>query len=119
LPTQNAANITADFEGILARLKDKSPQFDAQLSVVRRVEALETDNDCDFVRDFCSAVGVGRTRAVGFTTDGPHFVPLGAPVLIFGPGKGHLCHKPDEYVDIADVERAVEHYKDVILRFLT
>lgn len=119
LPTQSTADITADFEKMVAELKGKSPKFDAEVSIVRRVDALETDNDCEFVKDFCSTVGVGEAKAVGFTTDGPHFVPLGAPVLIFGPGKGHLCHKPDEYIDIADVDRAVEHYKNVILRFLT
>ncbi|UCG59303.1 MAG: M20 family metallopeptidase [Phycisphaerales bacterium] len=119
LPTQSTADVTADFERMLAELKRRSAKFDAEVSFVRRVEALETDNDCDFVKDFCSTVGVRQTKAVGFTTDGPQFVPLGAPILIFGPGKGHLCHKPDEYIDIADVERAVEHYKNVILRFLT
>jgi acetylornithine deacetylase/succinyl-diaminopimelate desuccinylase-like protein len=44
---------------------------------------------------------------------------LGAPVVIFGPGKGEVWHKPDEYIDIADVEKAVEYYKKIILKFLS
>jgi len=44
---------------------------------------------------------------------------LGAPVVIFGPGKPQLCHKPDEYIEISDVEKAVEHYKNIILKFLS
>jgi len=39
-------------------------------------------------------------------------------VIIFGPGKPQLAHKPDEYIDISDVEKAVEYYKNVILKFL-
>jgi succinyl-diaminopimelate desuccinylase len=119
LPGQNHQEIISDFEKVLAKLKQKNPQFDASVSVVREINALETDSDCDFVKDFCSVVGASETKAVGFTTDGPHFASLGAPVVIFGPGKPQLAHKPDEYIDIADVEKAVEHYKNIILKFLT
>jgi acetylornithine deacetylase/succinyl-diaminopimelate desuccinylase-like protein len=83
------------------------------------VEALETDCDSNFVKDFCSVVGISETKAVGFTTDGPHLVSLGAPVVIFGPGRPEVCHKPDEYIDICDVEKAAAYYKSIILKFLT
>jgi succinyl-diaminopimelate desuccinylase len=118
LPEQNHQEIISDFEEMLAKLKRKNPQFEASVSIVREVRALETDSSCDFVKGFCSAVGISGTKAVGFTTDGPHFAPLGAPVVIFGPGRPEVCHKPDEYIDIADVEKAVEHYKNIILKFL-
>ena len=119
LPGQNCQDIISDFEKIFAKLKQKNPQFEAEVCVVREVGALETDPHCDFVKDFCSAVGISENKAVGFTTDGPHFAPLGVPVVIFGPGKSEVCHKPDEYIDIADVEKAVEYYKHIILRFLS
>jgi len=119
LPGQQFKEIISDLKKIFAKLKQKNPQFAASISITRQVDALETDSNCDFVRDFCSAVGASATKAVGFTTDGPHFSPLGAPVVIFGPGKPQLAHKQDEYIDIADVEKAVEHYKKIILKFLT
>lgn len=118
LPAQNHQDIVQDFEKIFARLKQNNSQFAAELSVVRDVEALETDCSCDFIRDFCSVVGTSQTKAVGFTTDGPYFTSLGVPVVIFGPGKSQLCHKSDEYIDIGDIEKAVEHYQNIILRFL-
>ncbi len=119
LPGQNHQEIISDFEKIFAKLKQKSLQFEASISIVREIGALETDSNCDFVKDFCSVAGASGTKAVGFTTDGPHFASLGAPVVIFGPGKPHLAHKPDEYIEITDVEKAVEHYKRIILKFLT
>jgi succinyl-diaminopimelate desuccinylase len=118
LPAQNHQDITTDFQEIFARLKQKNPEFDADVSIVREVKALETDSSCDFVKEFCSAAGINETRAVGFTTDGPHLTALGAPIVIFGPGKPELCHRPDEYIDICDLEKAVEHYKNIILKFL-
>jgi succinyl-diaminopimelate desuccinylase len=118
LPGQNHADIIDDFQRMFARLKAANPDFVADVSVIRRLEAMETDPNSDFVKDFCSALGANETRAVGFTTDGPHFVSWGAPVIVFGPGKPDVCHQPDEYIEITDVEKAVEHYKNVILKFL-
>jgi succinyl-diaminopimelate desuccinylase len=119
LPGQDHRQILADLEAILTRLKSKNSDFDAEVSVLRRLKPLETDSRCDFVRDFCSGVGADRITPVGYTTDGPHFASLGAPVVIFGPGKPGLCHKPDEHIEISDLEKAAEHYKNVILEFLT
>lgn len=119
LPGQDCDDILRDLREIFAKLKSADPNFDADISIVRRVEPLETDCSSTFVRDFCSTVGIAETKAVGFTTDGPHFAELGAPVVIFGPGKPEICHKPDEYIEISDVERAVEYYKAIILKFLT
>ncbi len=119
LPGQDHQDIVTDLERIFANLKSGNPQFDAEVSVLRQVQPLETDCDCDFVKDFCSCLRIDATKAVGFTTDAPHLTVLGAPIVIFGPGLPHLCHKPDEYIDISDVEKAVEHYKDIIMKFLT
>lgn len=119
LPGQDHQKIVADFEKTFTKLKGRNPQFDAGLSVIREVKALETDSSCDFVKDFCSAVGSAKTKAVGFTTDAPHLASLGVPIVIFGPGKPQLCHKANEYIDIADVEKAVEYYKNIILKFLS
>ena len=56
---------------------------------------------------------------MGYTTDAPFLTPLDAPILIFGPGEGSMCHQPNEYIEISAVERAVAYYKQIILNFLT
>jgi succinyl-diaminopimelate desuccinylase len=119
LPGQNNLSLLKDLREIFAKLKQENPEFEAEASVVREVEALETDSSCDFVREFCSVVGSAQTKAVGFTTDGPQFAVLGAPVVIFGPGKPEVCHKPDEYIEIGDIEKATRYYKNIILKFLS
>lgn len=118
LPAQDHGEIIADLQKIFKKLEDENRDFEAAVSVLRQVQPLETDNNNEFVKTFCSAVGTDNTKAVGYTTDGPYFASLDAPVVIFGPGKPDLCHKPDEYIDIADLEKGVEHYKNIILKFL-
>lgn len=119
VPGQNEQDVIDDMQKIFAKLKQQNPEFDAAVSIIRQVGALETDNNCDFVKDFCSAVGINETTAVGFTTDGPHFASVGIPVVIFGPGKPNLAHQPNEYIEISDVEKGIEYYKNIILKFLT
>ncbi len=118
LPEQDHQAIISDIEQMFALIKSRNPDFDAKVSILRAVEAMETDPNCTFVQDFCSVVGTSETKAVGFTTDAPHLGPLDSPIVIFGPGKPELCHKPDEYIDISDVEKAVEHYRKIIFKFL-
>lgn len=119
IPGANHRDIVADIKAIFEKLKSENSQFEAEVSIIRQVRSMETDSKSDFVKDFCSSVGMDKTQAVGFTTDGPQFASLGVPVVIFGPGKPHLCHKPDEYIEIADLERAVEYYQKIITDFLT
>jgi succinyl-diaminopimelate desuccinylase len=119
LPEQRHDEIVADLQKIFAKLKAADQHFDAAISILRQVRPLETDRNSEFVKTFSSAVEINETKAVGYTTDGPYFASLGTPVIIFGPGKPHLCHKPDEYIDISDLNRGVEYYKNIILKFLT
>ncbi len=119
VPGQNEQDIIDDLKKIFAKLKQQNPEFDATVSIIRQVGALETDTQCDFVKAFRSAVGINETIPVGFTTDGPHFASVGIPVVIFGPGKPDLAHQPDEYIDISDLKKGVDYYKDIILKFLT
>ncbi|MHC4489581.1 MAG: M20/M25/M40 family metallo-hydrolase, partial [Planctomycetota bacterium] len=61
LPAQNHQDIIANLKTIFTELKAENPQFDAEVSVIRQVESMETDRNCDFVKDFCSAVGIDKT----------------------------------------------------------
>jgi len=119
LPGQNNDRIFDDLQKIFAKLKASNEHFNAEIAVLRKVEPLETNGNNEFVKTVCSVVGIKETKAVGYTTDGPYFAVLGGPVIIFGPGKPQLCHKPDEYIDVSDLEKGVEHYKKIILKFLT
>ncbi len=114
LPGQDHEALRYDIERILAQLKATTPQFDAELVIERSAKAMETDPECEFVKRLCSAVDVDLTNVIGYTTDAPHVVPLGAPIVLYGPGKPKLCHQTDEYIDTADLERAADLFRNVI-----
>lgn len=118
LPGQDYEEIIAGIEELFRQVNQGYPDFIAEIEPVRIVGALETDSECDFVRSFCKTVGSEKTASVSFTTDGPHLAELNAPVVIFGPGKPALCHKPNEYIEISDLEKARQYYTAVIKNFL-
>ncbi len=119
VPSQSHQSIIDEFDAIFAELKAKDPQFQAAVEIIRSVDALMTDPDDPFVKKVRDVTGINKTIAVSFTSDGPFFGKLNAPVMIFGPGKPQTCHKPDEYIEIKDLERAKQFYKDIIVKFLT
>jgi acetylornithine deacetylase/succinyl-diaminopimelate desuccinylase-like protein len=45
-----------------------------------------------------------------FGTEAACFAPAGASFLVLGPGEPQHCHVTDEFVELAQVERAVELY---------
>jgi succinyl-diaminopimelate desuccinylase len=119
LPGQNPEDLRSDIEHLLAQLKVAVPHFEAELSVARVAHAVETDPECEFVTQFCSAVGVDMTNTVGYTTDAPHLVPLGTPIIIYGPGRPDMCHQMNEFIDTAELEAATTTFKNAILHFLS
>jgi acetylornithine deacetylase len=50
------------------------------------------------------------TSVVAFATDIPALPAWGTPYL-FGPGSIHVAHRDDEFVEIAELEAAVESYE--------
>ena len=114
LPGQNHQDILDDIRRMFRRLQKHWPEFSADANVIRSVPALETDNHSQFVKNFCSTVGAEKPKGIGFTTDGPFFAQLNCPVIIFGPGKAGLCHKGDEYIEITELQKAINIYKNII-----
>lgn len=114
IPGQNIGLIDKQLNEIFNEIKSDNPDFDARIEVVRKVDGMETDRDCEFVNRVRSATGIDETKIVGYTTDAPIFKNFGAPIIVFGPGKTEQAHQPNEYVDVPDLCKAVEYYKKII-----
>ena len=59
----------------------------------------------------------GTLCGVPFGSDASKLARQGIPSLIFGPGSIDQAHTPAEFVELAEVERAFEFYREFILRF--
>lgn len=118
VPGQLHTDITEQLKGFFEELERQDSEFHAEIEILRTIEALEGDADCEFVSNICRAGGIAETSAVGYTTDGPFLLPLEAPIVIFGPGKSSICHQPDEYIEIADIETGTASFKKMITSIL-
>ena len=54
-----------------------------------------------------------ETAVFPYTTDVPLLTNWGTP-LLYGPGSIHVAHTDTEHVRVADLERAVEDYVDIV-----
>jgi len=118
LPGQDHSAIIDALQNLCDDIQKTDPDFKTHISVIRAVGAMETPADAPFVKAVCKATDIHETQATGFTTDGPYFEKLNAPVVIFGPGDGSLCHKPDEFIKIDTMEQARQMYKRIISQVL-
>ncbi len=117
LPKQSHSHVVKDFEKILSKVSQQNSAFRAELNVLRGVAALDTDPDCVFVSRLKQLINKSEIKTAPFTTDAPFIAQLNIPVVILGPGKSELCHKPDEYVETEDLQKAIDLYKKIILHF--
>jgi acetylornithine deacetylase len=53
----------------------------------------------------------GRSPAVSFAAEAGQFQRAGFPTILCGPGSIDQAHQPDEYIDIAQIERGAEMMK--------
>jgi succinyl-diaminopimelate desuccinylase len=118
LPTQNHKNIMSELEDIINSIKKEDAVFQAETSIEREVPGFQTDVNSNFIRNFCKIMNIEKTKAVGFTTDAPFFADKDTPAVIFGAGNPELCHKPDEYIEFADIKKCSRMYKNFVLDFL-
>ena len=58
-----------------------------------------------------------RRRSFPYTTDIPLLAAWGQP-LLFGPGSIHVAHTADEFVSIAELHAAVDHYVSIAKHLL-
>jgi len=118
LPGQNHSHIAGDFEKMFSKLSQQDTDFAAELNILRDVVALDTDPDCAFVSRLKELINKSEFKTVPFTTDAPFIAQLNIPVVVFGPGRPELCHKPDEFIETEDLQKAIDLYKRIILHFL-
>lgn len=114
LPGETEAQVLSMAREALAGLGDWTfePPF---LSV----EGIDVPEDAPIVRRLSSAIeevtGSAVVEAAHYATDAGHYNLAGIPSIVFGPGDIAQAHTSGEYLEIDQLERAVE----IITRFLT
>lgn len=84
---------------------------DHEVTEIHALPPVETPRDHPEVDAFLRAAGREDGRRMTFATDAARLAPLEIPVIIYGPGEVDTPHKPDEWVDLAKVDRAAETFR--------
>lgn len=122
LPGETVAGTLAHYQGLLDDLKAQHPMLDAVMEPPMLTdEALETaagSAPAQLASALLTEMGLdGELCGVPFGSDASKLSRQGIPSLVFGPGSIDQAHAAVEFVDLAEVERAFEFYRNFILRF--
>jgi len=117
LPGESAELVVTELEPYLApartlgatatvRLSSFTVETYTGVALERRrfFAAWRADREQPFIAAAYALLPVGRPAA--FCTNPSETVARGIPTLILGAGDPELAHQPDEYVEVADLERA-------------
>jgi succinyl-diaminopimelate desuccinylase len=113
-------SVTVNFRFAPDRSEDQAAQhvrtvFDGSaVEVVDSAPAARPGLDAPLPQSVVAAVG-GQPRAKLGWTDVARFGQLGIPAVNFGPGDPNLAHKPEEWVELAQVTEA----EAALMRFLS
>lgn len=118
LPGESAEAITAAMRGQLDALKAKTPTFAYTLQALQHYEPLEVPTDsaaCRLAAEACGRVlPAAKFVTAPWSSNAGVFAALGVPCVLFGPGSIQQAHTKDEYIDLRELEQAVDVYAAII-----
>jgi acetylornithine deacetylase/succinyl-diaminopimelate desuccinylase-like protein len=119
-PDETSAAAVRGFESCLARVALEAPGVSYELSPAGLwVDPFELSASSEFATLLLSTLGQPSPgpifRAV---SDAPHLIAAGIPTAILGPGSLDTAHSSSEFVDVRELETAVDLYERVVRAYL-
>ncbi len=95
-------------ETLLPTMQDVYPDASVDTDIIGEVEGLEP-MDQNAARDLVfSLTGSNSAEVVPFGTEAGLFQSLGMSVVVCGPGSIEQAHKPDEFIEVGQLEACLE-----------
>lgn len=122
IPGESAAEVHNYHDGLLNPARELHPDVRIENeSPFVADEAMETPADESIVRaasEVLTSIDLpSDSIGVPFGCDASKLSRAGIPSIVFGPGSIDRAHTADEYVEIDQVEKASEFYRNLIMRF--
>ena len=95
-------------------MKKKVKNCKIELEVKNNFPPLLTDNSSDFISLCLQALKKNSTSAVSFGTEAGIFNEIGFETIVCGPGSIKQAHKPNEYIEIKQLDKC----RDFILKLI-
>lgn len=114
VPGEAAGLVLDAVRNIVEELRHDDPAFSCILQVKREQPGFETSEASPLLRRWTE---LSRQRAIGvsFGTEAPWLAALAEDVIVAGPGDMRTAHSERECVPIAELERCVAYFKDLLL----
>ena len=107
--------LKTEAKAIVAPYKDRFPEASIAFEIINAYPALDTPTSADVVSIVKKLVGANTTGYVAFGTEAGLFSErLGIPTVVCGPGSMEQGHKPDEYIDIEQLNRCDDMHAQLI-----
>lgn len=111
LPGESDARVFTEINALLRRLR-----VDAELTDTKNAPcpALETDPELPLVRQLLRCAGQRQPQGVDYFSDAAVLGSGGIPSVLLGPGDIAQAHTADEWIELAQLERATR----LLVKFL-
>jgi acetylornithine deacetylase len=112
LPGFDGAALDARFrrfaeEQCLVPMRALAPEAEVDIEIVNEVPAFQADPASEVVPLTLKLAGQNETFAVCYATEASLFQAGGAPAVVCGPGDIAQAHTPDEYLEVAELEKCL------------
>lgn len=115
-PDEILAPFFAAVEATDARLRGLFPDCGAKVTRVSNVPPLAPDPDNAAETLVRALTGDNAVRAVSYATEAGQFYAAGLPTVICGPGSIDQAHKPNEFIDPAQLDEGVRIFTKLVER---
>ncbi|MEM7662716.1 MAG: acetylornithine deacetylase [Pseudomonadota bacterium] len=117
-----------DVEGVLApfydavdaanqRIRDRFPECGIDVDQMTNVPPLNVAPESPAETMMRALTGDNAVRAVAYATEAGQFATAGIPSVVCGPGSIDQAHKPNEFIDPAQLSHGVEIFKRLTERW--
>jgi acetylornithine deacetylase len=104
------------WEGVLEEIKLRARDMELEISSIRCLQPLCTPADRPFVQTALQLAGQEKPKSVCFATDGCGFDEL-HDLLVIGPGNIEQAHRPDEWIDLRQLQQGMELYSKLFRHY--
>lgn len=124
VPGETTTAATREIDAALELARERHPELAFEVRpMTPGFEPVEVDPEIPFARALASVIEevTGEPATVGpapYACDVSRLVAAGIPAVAFGPGDIADCHRPNENVTLADLDRAARAMRSFVARML-
>jgi len=113
LRAQDAADVRSDLDAycetvLLPAMRAVYPGASIETEIIGEVRGLEPIDDSEALRLVAGLTGAADAELVSFGTEAGLYQALGMSTVVCGPGSISEAHKPDEFVEIAQLQACLD-----------